>query len=300
MKNVLLGLGFLIAVVVFGLGIYGGLNQEKNNKKEDNSNLLSCNVSEYVSAYKANSTVTVNMKFDEDNFIDNINATMIFKFDDQSNYDSWKQLYNSNNQMDFSGMGMDSRNEFNDENKTLKVLIDQKYSEIPQENMNKNFPTNFNDLKKHYLDLGYNCNGETKSSDSNSQNNNFNTKIGKVYSITEKINVRNNLFEYKNFKYDENSEFGSAFISDGNLTNISNEDQKFNIHIKLYDADKNLIGDYQYEKNKEIDKSDQYWEMFVLAPNETKKPSFTFYDDDLFPNKTLKEVKYYSIENIDF
>jgi hypothetical protein len=156
--------------MIAGTGIIYSLKYFSNS-----SNLLSCNLSEYNSTFKANITTNIDMKFDNDNLINTISAVISYKFDSTSEYDSWKQAFNSNHQL--SGiLGMQTTNEFDDNNLTIKSIVNQKYSEILQSNLNENLPTDLNEMKKHFLNLGYTCNGEqgTKRDKDNATNDNQN------------------------------------------------------------------------------------------------------------------------------
>ena len=115
------------------------------------------------------------------------------------------------------------------------------------------------------------------------------------------LNLKTNLFEYQNYEWDYNSSFTktAAFIWLGTVKNISNEPLKYNIHVKLYDNNKTLIGEYQHEKEKQttFNEDELTW---VLQPNASKSISYTIYSTFLNENHNLGDVKYISLEDIYF
>src|SRR5574344_2191255 len=276
----------IILTIFYLIGIF--------NLKKNNQNLI-CNINSYDTTYMAEVSSNIEMSFDKNDFIDTIKGTVSYKFDNKTNYNKWKKLYNSNSNNEFIDFDFNAKYEFNDSNNSLKLIIDQTYSQIPNKNLNNDFPTNYNDIKSHYRNLGYICNGEKIKDKTNNTKNN--ETLNKLFSITDTISSRNNLFEYKNYKYEYNEEFGSAIIWLGSITNITNEVLLDNIRIKFYDINKNCIGDYQHKTKSKIEDIDSVWS---IAPNETKNTSFTIYNDDLYENNNLSDVKYLSIEEIIF
>lgn len=126
---------------------------------------------------------------------------------------------------------------------------------------------------------------------------NNNTTSSKLISINEKINATTNLFQYSNYEWDYDASFykDGAMIWMGTIKNISNEPLNYNIHIKFYDSNKKLIGEYQHETTKKSDN-----EKFALDPNESRNLSFSFYSKYLNNNHSVSEIKYISIEDIIF
>ena len=305
-KNNQLLIIFIIVIILSILGIVGYFMYTgtiPNPFFKESNNLLSCSLSEHDNTFKAELSSKIDMKFDKNNAIDTIDATISYVFDDQETYDTWKQMYSKqdsqNNTSNFAGMS--GKNEFDDKNKTLKLIIQQKYSEIPEENKSKDFPSTFDEAKKYYLNQGYTCNGE-KGNINQTDGNNQSNLIGELISVTEKINVTNSLFEYKNYEWEYDATFSedSAFIWMGTLKNITDKKLEMNIHLKFYDENKQLIGEYQHDDTNGIDESDDTSEAFILEPNDIKNPSFTIYSNDLYEGYSIQKVAYISVEDIVF
>lgn len=112
-----------------------------------------------------------------------------------------------------------------------------------------------------------------------------------IYSIDERVTVSNNYFKYENYNFEINEI--ALMIWEGTITNISNEIMNMNISVKLYDMNKELIGEYQYyELGEELSQT------MSLEPNASNKPFFNVYEDDLIEGKTLSDIAYYSIEDL--
>ena len=127
--------------------------------------------------------------------------------------------------------------------------------------------------------------------------NNKNNENKNMYSVDEIISYENNMFKYTDIsisEYDEN--FGSIIIFVQNIKNISDTELNPNIRIKFYDENKVEMIDYQYR-----DLSTELNPYTSLKPNESGNQSFTLYDervDFLLDNISLKDIKYFSIEDI--
>lgn len=143
--------------------------------------------------------------------------------------------------------------------------------------------------------VNYEEKGEDKANDSS---------IGTLYNISDKISCRNNVFEYTNLYIDEYDEdFESRIIYTDTIKNITSASQKPNIRIKFYDSNKELILDYQHVRiNPDIDSTRN------IEPGENLSISSTVYDGKahlldfdraLNNGKSLKEAKYFSIEEIE-
>ena len=127
--------------------------------------------------------------------------------------------------------------------------------------------------------------------------NNENKENNNMHTINEIISYKNNMFEYTDISISEYDEdFGSIIIFTQKIKNISNTELNPNIRIKFYDENKIEILDYQYR-----DLSTELNSYTSLKPNETGNQSFTLYDervDFLVDNVSLKNIKYFSIEDI--
>jgi len=289
MKKIFLGFLVLCGFGMIGLGIYGKVNQTGEKPKDKDT--LFCSVSQYQSMYSANIETSIEAKF-KNNVVDTQTLINKYIFDNLESYTMMKQAYESG--MSFEVEGVNSKTEFDDNNKTMVTTMEVNYSNVSQDNIDEDMPTDFEGLKKYYLETGYTCNGEKLEGSPNTNQN----IIGQIYSINEKINGTNNIFEYKNYELDIEGDMGFAFIFPGELINKTDTMQNVNIHLKFYDANQSLIGDYQFKYTSEIDQSSDYWQAFVVNPNELSNPSFTIYNSDLLDGKTVNDIQYYSLENI--
>lgn len=167
MKKMFLIVLILISFTSIGLGIFGAINRNTNkNENRPNDNFgnvvqpsnkqISCVRSEYQDMYNAMVETTIDATFNENNYIDVFKTTNKFMFNDQANYYIWKQSYESNN-IDMNVPGIKSFNSFDDANNVLINVVEQKYSEMPIENINNEFPRYYEELK-YYLNFnGYFC-----------------------------------------------------------------------------------------------------------------------------------------------
>ncbi|MGE5473908.1 MAG: hypothetical protein ACM3UU_06770 [Ignavibacteriales bacterium] len=127
--------------------------------------------------------------------------------------------------------------------------------------------------------------------------------VGKLFSIKDKIDCRNNFFEYKGLYIDEyNPDYEDRIIYMYSMENITDKTQIMNIHIKFYDADKKCIRDYQHDSgNTTYDDISFY----TVKPHEATNRSYTVYGENIYgenamliEGKTLGDAKYFSIEDI--
>lgn len=127
--------------------------------------------------------------------------------------------------------------------------------------------------------------------------------VGKLFSIKDKIDCRNNFFEYKGLYFDEyDPEYESLFIWMYSMENVTDKAQIINIHVKFYNADKKCIRDFQAQSSNTT-----YSDIssFTIKPHEETNRSYTVYNDDVYgqdailiKGKTLNDAKYFSIEDI--
>lgn len=114
-------------------------------------------------------------------------------------------------------------------------------------------------------------------------------KTGNIYSVSNKTTVNNNIFKYENVYFSE-YKMESVVLYMDFMQNISQEEHNAELKIKLYDANKNCIGEYDNDMGMSI------------KPNEQMNLSFTIYDDGMNGGVnngyTLQDVKYFSIENL--
>ena len=117
---------------------------------------ISCSYTEYQDVYNANIETIIDVEFDSNEIGDLYTTTMKYVFMDQATYDSWKQIYSSNN-MNMDVPGVTTTTQFDDSTITLTTIIKQKYSETPVENINQEWPNNYQDLKNYFINDGFNC-----------------------------------------------------------------------------------------------------------------------------------------------
>lgn len=131
-----------------------------------------------------------------------------------------------------------------------------------------------------------------------------NNSIGKLYDITEKISLKNNIFEYNDLyidEYDEDLKCIIVYIE--SMKNITSTIQKPNIKIKFYDSNKELILDYQHRREnpdtdntRSIEKGEEISISFTIYDGKTH---FLDFEKTSNNGRTLKDAKYFSIENIE-
>ena len=153
----------IAALVVLGINIKP---QEKNpDKNKENDNIIennpvvvktiSCTGYEYQENLNANLETTISLGFDRTNYIDTANITLKYMYYNQSDYDMWKQAYE--NPIDINIPGVTTRYEFDDVNRIITSVMNQKYSEIPQGNINNEFPAEYEAAKQYFINSGYSC-----------------------------------------------------------------------------------------------------------------------------------------------
>ena len=163
MRKVLITIFILISIGFIGLGIYGAVLSNNTEEKPPvdkpavpSAKKLNCSFTEFMDIYNANVETNVNVSFDDKDLVDVTKTTMRFMFNDINDYNIWKTTYESNN-LDMNVPGVNTNTLFDDDNMILTSIIEQKYSETPQENINEEMPIEYENLKNYFIAGGYVC-----------------------------------------------------------------------------------------------------------------------------------------------
>lgn len=169
MTTATVSLLIIVALMAVAFNFQSSPNPDKGNdvvdkgedKPNDSGNVntpkyISCSTSEYIPDLKSLVETTISINFNDNNFVDTSVMTMKYIYDLQEDYDMWKQTYL--NQPEISIPGVVSRTEFDDSTRTMTSIMEQDYSEIPAENINDEFPNEYNAAKQYFQDAGYTCN----------------------------------------------------------------------------------------------------------------------------------------------
>lgn len=136
-------------------------NNDNVNDNNNNNNIvyndISCSTAQYDSGLRAIMDANVKVSFDGAS-VEIVNTTIRYIYDTYEDYESWKQTYNSDNQIDINVPGVNSSYEFDDANKTIISNIEQRYKELPPENIDASYPTDYEGVKQYYQMSGYTCN----------------------------------------------------------------------------------------------------------------------------------------------
>lgn len=161
MTTASLSLILISALVIVGINIklQEKDTDNKNNNivenKPTNYKTISCTGFEYQENLNANLETTININFDKSNNIDTANITLKYMYNNQSDYEMWRQAYE--NPIDIDVPGVTTQYNFDDENRVITSIMNQKYSEIPPENINNEFPAEYEAAKQYFINSGYSC-----------------------------------------------------------------------------------------------------------------------------------------------
>lgn len=163
MRKVLIAVFILISIGFIGLGVYGAILSNTTEEKPSvdkpevpSTKKLNCSFTEFQDVYNANVETIVNVSFDDKDLVDVTKTTMRFMFSDINDYNTWKKSYESND-LEMNIPGVYTNTLFDDENMILTSILEQKYSETPQENINEEFPIEYENLKNYFISGGYIC-----------------------------------------------------------------------------------------------------------------------------------------------
>lgn len=274
----------IIALIITGIFIKYKFFASTNENYYSKDKIKCTSESKYSSFYYNNISTKIEILFSNNIAKKEIHTTR-YTFEDKSYY---KQIKSYNNQSTSENKNdyLIETIEFDDKNYIMTQIQNIDLSKIPEEEKNSNYSMSYNRILEYYVNLGYICNGESKSLTDYEITNT-------QYPINKILNIKNNLFTYNGLelkKYDSNTLFAIVH----KLTNITTEKQLMNINIKFYDKEKNIIGEYQYQHyNEEEGNSPIY-----INPNENLNSSFTIYSEDLKEGKTVDDIEYVSIEDI--
>lgn len=155
----------VFSILLLGVGITGAIIGDNEKKQPQNpivdqkpvvpnTKKISCMRSEF-GEMNAMVDTTIEVTFNESNMIDIFKTTTTYSFNDFNDYNNWKMSFESNGNMGLSGVT--SSNIFNDTNMNLISVVEQKYSEMLPENINYEYPNDYEGLKNYLTFGGYYC-----------------------------------------------------------------------------------------------------------------------------------------------
>lgn len=140
----------------------------------------------------------------------------------------------------------------------------------------------------------YVLNDNSSTGTNTNGNSNSNSSTKNLYNVENKVTCSNNVFEYENLYFDDYDEdMDSITIFMDEQKNISSEDANLAIKLKLYNENKECIGEY----------SKEFTTFGSMAPNESYNASYTIYANTnlsktMYEGYSLKDVRYFTVEDI--
>lgn len=238
--TIMLVILIVITLIITGIFIKYKFFQQVNDNYYSKDKITCTSESKYSSSYYNNVSTKIEILF-ANNIAEKETYTTRYVFANKSYYEQIKSHNTQNtntNKKDY----LIEIIEFDDENYIMTQIENIDSTKIPTEEKDSNYPTSYNKMLEYYINLGYTCNGESKSITDYEV-------TSKLYPITKVLNIKNNVFTYNGLeikKYDSDT----LFVFVHKLTNNTTQEQLINIHVKFYDKNKNSIGEYQYKKEE--------------------------------------------------
>lgn len=278
---------FYADVIKFPFKIKKSNNIVDNNEKSKEKEELVCSLVENDINYNAQITTNITIIFDTNNIAKTIEYITTYEFSTFENFSKWKDEYIKN-----VNENTNQTIEFNDEDFIIKAIIITDVKDL-----SGNIPTDYTGIKNYFVNLGHTCN--THSNDSNNSEipntNEATDNIKEKYLVTDKIDTSNNLFTYKQLYFDEIENSSTTIL--GWVTDVVNKSaqgQLLNIYLKFYDQEENEIGEYMLIPKQEVSETS----MFYMAPGANKNMSFNISSESLNEDKTIQDIKFFSIEDL--